>query len=76
MLGAARVAARSGRQDAGGVDDLSLFDQLLQSDWRKPEPAMAVQATEEPLLRLNVETRGDAALLETRTQEISDLLRG
>ncbi|APP83498.1 phosphomannomutase [Xanthomonas hortorum pv. vitians] len=30
----------------------------------------------EPLLRLNVETRGDAALLETRTQEISDLLRG
>ncbi|OAX56577.1 phosphohexomutase domain-containing protein [Xanthomonas graminis] len=30
----------------------------------------------EPLLRLNVETRGDAALLEQRTQEISDLLRG
>ncbi|NEL81238.1 MAG: hypothetical protein G3W61_33815, partial [Xanthomonas perforans] len=30
----------------------------------------------EPLLRLNVETRGDAALLETRTQEISNLLRG
>ncbi|QNH14125.1 phosphomannomutase [Xanthomonas sp. SI] len=29
----------------------------------------------EPLLRLNVETRGDAALLEARTQEISDLLR-
>lgn len=30
----------------------------------------------EPLLRLNVETRGDAALLEQRTQEISDMLRG
>jgi phosphomannomutase/phosphoglucomutase len=29
----------------------------------------------EPLLRLNVETRGDAALLEARTQEISNLLR-
>lgn len=28
----------------------------------------------EPLLRLNVETRGDAALLEQRTREISDLL--
>ncbi|MFC3657799.1 phosphomannomutase [Xanthomonas hyacinthi] len=28
----------------------------------------------EPLLRLNVETRGDAALLETRTTEISALL--
>ncbi|MBB4127943.1 phosphomannomutase/phosphoglucomutase [Xanthomonas translucens] len=29
----------------------------------------------EPLLRLNVETRGDAALLEQRTTEISDLLK-
>ncbi|UYB51719.1 phosphomannomutase [Xanthomonas sp. AM6] len=29
----------------------------------------------EPLLRLNVETRGDAALLEQRTAEISDLLK-
>ena len=29
----------------------------------------------EPLLRLNVETRGDAALLEQRTREISDLLQ-
>ncbi|MBN6110014.1 phosphomannomutase [Xanthomonas bonasiae] len=29
----------------------------------------------EPLLRLNVETRGDAALLEARTTEISNLLK-
>jgi phosphomannomutase/phosphoglucomutase len=29
----------------------------------------------EPLLRLNVETRGDAALLEQRTREISNLLQ-
>ncbi|MFC6841298.1 phosphomannomutase [Xanthomonas theicola] len=29
----------------------------------------------EPLLRLNVETRGDAALLEARTEELSDLIR-
>ncbi len=29
----------------------------------------------EPLLRLNVETRGDAALLEQRTTEISNLLK-
>ena len=28
----------------------------------------------EPLLRLNVETRGDAALLQARTDEISTLL--
>jgi phosphomannomutase/phosphoglucomutase len=28
----------------------------------------------EPLLRLNVETRGDAALLAQRTREISELL--
>ena len=28
----------------------------------------------EPLLRLNVETRGDQALLQARTREISDLL--
>jgi phosphomannomutase/phosphoglucomutase len=28
----------------------------------------------EPLLRLNVETRGDAALLAQRTAEISDLI--
>ena len=30
----------------------------------------------EPLLRLNVETRGDAALLKQRTDEISALLKG
>lgn len=30
----------------------------------------------EPLLRLNVETRGDAALLKQKTDEISALLRG
>ncbi|HYG05949.1 MAG TPA: phosphomannomutase [Stenotrophomonas sp.] len=29
----------------------------------------------EPLLRLNVETRGDAALLQSRTEEISQLLK-
>jgi len=29
----------------------------------------------EPLLRLNVETRGDAALLESRTAELSELIR-
>jgi phosphomannomutase/phosphoglucomutase len=29
----------------------------------------------EPLLRLNVETRGDAALLQARTNEISSLLQ-
>jgi phosphomannomutase/phosphoglucomutase len=29
----------------------------------------------EPLLRLNVETRGDAALLRARTDEISQLLK-
>jgi phosphomannomutase/phosphoglucomutase len=29
----------------------------------------------EPLLRLNVETRGDAALLQQRTDEISQLLK-
>jgi phosphomannomutase/phosphoglucomutase len=28
----------------------------------------------EPLLRLNIETRGDAALLQQRTDEISQLL--
>ena len=30
----------------------------------------------EPVLRLNVETRGDAALLETKTQELLALIGG
>ena len=30
----------------------------------------------EPLLRLNVETRGDAALLERRTEELRALITG
>ena len=30
----------------------------------------------EPLLRLNVESRGDAALMQTRTAELLDLLGG
>ena len=28
----------------------------------------------EPLLRLNVETRGDEALMQARTRELSDLI--
>ncbi len=56
----------------GGVEDHTDGVSLEFADWR----FNLRSSNTEPLLRLNVETRADPALLERRVDEISRLIRG
>jgi phosphomannomutase len=68
VLRAAEDRYRTGACAVAHVDGLSMeFD-----DWRFNLRA----SNTEPLLRLNVETRGNAALLEERTRELLRLMGG
>lgn len=62
----ARFGAQAERRDA--TDGLS----LEFADWR----FNLRSSNTEPLIRLNVETRGDTALLEARTAELLELIGG
>ncbi len=61
-------SAREEIQERYQIDGLS----LEFADWR----FNIRSSNTEPLLRLNVESRGDQALMESKTQEILDLLDG
>lgn len=66
----ARIESRYGPQaeDTDRLDGLSLSFGAWRLNLRK--------SNTEPVLRLNMETRGDRALLEARTAEVSGLIQG
>jgi phosphomannomutase/phosphoglucomutase len=67
----ARVEARYVSEAAGAVDRTDGLS-VAFDDWR----FNLRSSNTEPLLRLNVETRGNVALLEEKTEELSRLVRG
>lgn len=67
----ARVEARYVSEAAGAVDRTDGLS-VAFDDWR----FNLRSSNTEPLLRLNVETRGNMALLEEKTEELSRLVRG
>ncbi|HSL39093.1 MAG TPA: phosphomannomutase, partial [Desulforhopalus sp.] len=64
------VIARIKKAYAGGVCDYTDGLSVAFADYR----FNVRKSNTEPLLRLNVESRGDAALLQTKTAELLDLI--